>query len=105
MTDRERLGRAVARVREARGVSQDALASRLGATLTQVKLLEEGIYTDIRLEEVAEVLDMPKEVLALLAVDPSGLSEIDRKMTEKLTELAWALVGLPGAGDTPEEKP
>jgi transcriptional regulator with XRE-family HTH domain len=88
------LGPTVQLVREKLGMTQAELAAKLGTDEGEIGALEKGVlfYDYDYSERIADALNVPLNVLALIASNPSELEGVQQTMAEKLRELALKLL-------------
>lgn len=89
-----KLGRAIKLCRVQRQLSQAELAERAGISVSYLSLLEHdkrdpNIST---IEQIAQALNVPMNILFFLAMDADELKEISSELAEKLAYTAITLV-------------
>lgn len=90
----ENIGSTIKLCRSRRGLHQKQLAEQADLSISYLSLIEQGKRTPNLevLEQIADALDVPLNVLVFLASDKSELAEVDQDVAEKLSLLAWKLI-------------
>ena len=88
------IGNAIKLCRTKRGLTQGELAERVGFSVSYLSLIEKGKRTpDLEvLNQTAQALNMPLNLLVFLATDKTELAELDRSVAEKLSYLVLELI-------------
>ena len=90
----ENIGNAIKLCRTRRGLTQGQLAEAAGLSTSYLSLIEQGKRKpnlDV-LDDIAEALAVPLNILILLASDKSELEELDKSFAEKLSLIALKLL-------------
>ncbi len=82
--DTSKLGEAIRQIREARGMTQIALAEQIGRTSNYVAMLERGERAPRfdTLNSIAEVLKVPAATLTCMASVPIKDAGLDERITQ-----------------------
>ena len=88
------IGDSIKLCRTRRGLTQGQLAEAAGLSTSYLSLIEQGKRKpnlDI-LDDIAEALAVPLNILILLASDKSELENLDKRFAEKLSLIALKLL-------------
>jgi transcriptional regulator with XRE-family HTH domain len=90
----ENIGSTIKMCRHKRGLQLKDLAEETKLSVSYLSLIEQGKRTPNLevLETIAKALDIPLNILVFLATDKSELAEVDAKLAEKLSFVAWRLI-------------
>jgi transcriptional regulator with XRE-family HTH domain len=88
------IGNTIKLCRGQRGLSQGDLAERAGLSVSYLSLIEQGKRTPNLeiLEDIADALRIPLNILVFLASDKTELAELDKSAAEKLSLVALKLM-------------
>lgn len=88
------IGKTIRMIRAKRGLTQGELATRARISVAYLSLIERNARTPNLevLEELAAGLDVPPNILLLLAGDLSALEQVDRVLAERLSLIALKLI-------------
>ena len=89
------IGKTIKTCRNRRGLSQGRLAKKANISVSYLSLIELGKRApslDV-LSDIANALRMPLNILVFLAIDKSELEKLDKEIAEKMSFLAWKLLG------------
>lgn len=89
-----RIGGTIKMIRTKRGLTQGQLAERAGISVAYLSLIERHARTPNLevLEQIAAGLDVPLNILLLLASDLSELESLDKAVAERLSLIALKLI-------------
>jgi transcriptional regulator with XRE-family HTH domain len=87
-------GRAVKTIRAARRLTQQGLASAIGADASYISMLEANKRTPSAetLDALGRALDVPVYLISLLASDPADLRGVDPSLTQQLAGQLLSLI-------------
>lgn len=89
-----RIGGTIKMIRTKRGLTQGQLAERADISVAYLSLIERHARTPNLevLEQIATGLDVPLNILLLLASDLSELESLDKAVAERLSLIALKLI-------------
>ena len=88
------LGRSIKMCRTNQGLSQEDLATRIGMSVSNISLIEQGKRDPAfsTIEEVASALGVTLSLLTFLAAEPGELRGVPEDVRDKLAGVAYKLL-------------
>jgi transcriptional regulator with XRE-family HTH domain len=88
------IGNSIKLCRVSLGLSQEALAKKIGMSMSYVSLIEKGKRDPAisTVEHIATALGVPISLLTFLAADPSELKGVPEDVRDRLSGVAFRLL-------------
>lgn len=88
------IGKSIKMCRSSLGLSQEALAQKIGVSMSYISLIEQGKRDPpmSTIGQVADALGVPVSLLTFLAADPSELKGVPEDLRDRLSGVAFRLL-------------
>jgi transcriptional regulator with XRE-family HTH domain len=88
------IGKSIKMCRTSLGLSQEALAQKVGVSMSYISLIEQGKRDPAMstVEQIADALGVPVSLLTFLAADPSELKGVPEDLRDRLSGVALRLL-------------
>ena len=88
------IGKSIKMCRTSLGLSQEALAQKIGVSMSYISLIEQGKRDPpmSTIGQVADALGVPVSLLTFLAADPSELKGVPEDLRDRLSGVALRLL-------------
>ncbi|WP_386691966.1 hypothetical protein O1Q79_01874 [Lonepinella sp. MS14434] len=89
------IGKAIKLCRNQRNLTKLKLAEKAELSVSYITLLEQGKRDPnlSTIEKICTALNIPTSILMFLATDAHERDELSTELSEKLSYLAWSLIG------------